>query len=332
MNHVLAGFRGGWLLFAAAVVLIASGPLSAQSEGSDCSSLVSDRTYAQGYGGFVNVPVFLSAHSYPSIANAGLAPATVYARLKFLPGGQISGTATLSLGALGVIQDLTLDNYAVYSLTWDGTDTPNACSGTMTVSAPKLPTFHFNLIVAAMGREVDFSSAETGVGGGVPFYELQPGLTCSDSFIDGVYTYNMPGWALAATGSGIPSAQLLTGYSAQSSDGLVEFQPSTKTGVTSTFTYWGWTNNNGTLSSWAGSGTYKVKEDCSGTMTMNVTGGGSVELEFFAGDPNGAVYLTVVSPTSTKGPVGYIPGSVAAGAIHPDKMLIPRPSMRPTTE
>jgi hypothetical protein len=187
-------------------------------------------------------------------------------------------------------------NTSEYSLSWDTTKTPAICSGAMTLNAPGEAPFHFQLLVTQDGQQIEMIHTDTGLIVGVTGFPVDtPG--CSNNTLNGKYSYNTKGWALALPSDpfSFPPDQLLAGYYPLAMSGAIEFHPRvppSSTPGSGSVAWWDTVSVNGTIMPRTGTGSYKVNPDCTGTMVLtDPTHGQVFHLELFVSKHGGALYL-----------------------------------------
>ena len=290
-NYVLP-----FVAFAMAGVQAQTVPSTPQFRGGDCSSLVVNHSYSQRFEGFLNM--------------GGLVPSAGAGFVTFLPHGKMAGQVTLAIGQMAVNQDIVFDsNASTYSLSWDTTKTPAVCSGTTTQIAPGESPFDFQLIVTEDGQQIEMIHTDAGLIVGATGFPV-PVAHCSNASLNGTYSYNMKGWGLASPAQGFPPEQLLAGYYPFAFSGAMEFHPRA---TSNSSVWWDTGSVNGTITTRAGTGTYKVNSNCTGTMLLP-TGSPSRQafnLELFVGK-NGTLYVVNVDTD----PIMGVPAFVLSGTLN----------------
>jgi len=267
-------------VFAAVALLLTAHPLDAQVQGENCSNLVINHSFSQGFEGFLN-------------EGGGPVPTAGAGFVTFLPHGKVTGQVTLAIGQLALLQDLVFDNTSEYSLSWDTTKTPAICSGTMTLIAKNVPPFNFQLLVTQDGQQIEMIHTDPGLIVGVTGFPVDT-RGCSNNTLNGKYSYNSKGWALAPT---FPANQLLAGYLPLAMSGAIEFHPRVPPSSTpggGSVAWWDTVSINGVIVPRTGTGSYKVNPDCTGTMVLMTDDpppGQEFHLELFVGKHGGALDL-----------------------------------------
>jgi hypothetical protein len=274
-------------VFAAVALLLTAHPLNAQNQGQNCSNLVINHSFTQGFEGFLN-------------EGGGPVPTAGAGFVTFLPHGMVKGQVTLAIGGpIGLLRDLVFDNTSSsYSLSWDTTKTPAICSGTMTLIVKNGPVFDFQLLVTQDGQQIEMIHTDPGLIVGVTGFPVDiPG--CSNTTLNGKYSYNTKGWALAPPG--VPPA--LAGYIPLAMSGAIEFHPRVSPPSTSGFVvWWDTASANGIIVPRTGTGSYKVNPDCTGTMVLtDPTLGQVFNLELFVGKHGEAPYLLNIDTVPVPG-------------------------------
>jgi len=313
------------------VALLAAFPLQVQAQikGPDCSYLVVNRTYANAFGGFINVPTFFG----PSAPYDGLVPDAGAGFLTFQPGGKVSNTETLAIGILGLHQDLRLNGtYSISWNSWGEINGPIACTGTMSLTAtlpmpPGVPpvqiTDEFRLLVASDGQRIETIHTNPGLMVGTTMLPMST-AGCSNYSIAGKYSDNAQGWMLTQPGQ-VPSLQQLSLYIPFVFSGVFQFHPGVpgwKAGLPDTPAGAGFVEgwDSASLSSYPLpvsrelSGWYDINPDCTGTMSVRDTVAGNpdegieFQLEMFVGENGTQVYLVNTNPgPTTPVPDVYVP-------------------------
>ena len=281
--------------FALAIALALAAPAVLAAE--DCSKLVINHSFSQQFEGFLNVPAYFSGGGPP---NLGLVPTAGAGFITFHHGGKVSGQVTLAIGLLGLVPDIVFDTTSEYSLSWDTTKMPAVCSGAVTLNAPG-ESFHFQLLVSPDGQGIQMIHTDAGLIVGVTGFPLET-TKCSNNSLDGKYSYNLQGWALAPPGS-FPPEQLLAGYLPFAFSGAMEFQPRA-----SAIVWWDTASINGVIVPRTGTGSYKVNPNCTGTMVLKDNSSGQeFHLELFVGKNGGALYLVNIDTATIPGLPAPVP-------------------------
>lgn len=272
------------LVFATVALLLTAQPLNGQIHGENCNHLVMNHSFSQGFEGFLN-------------AGFGLVPTAGAGFVTFLPQGKVKGQVTLAIGQLGLLQDLVFGSTSQYSLSWDTTKTPALCSGAMTLNAPGEAPFNFQLLVTQDGQQIEMIHTDAGLIVGVTGFPVDT-RGCSNYTLNGKYSYNSKGWALAPPG--VPPNQLLAGYLPLAMSGAIEFHPRVSPSSTSgSVVWWDTASVNGIIVPRTGKGSYKVNPDCTGTVVLTTddpTPGQVFNLELFVGKHGEALDLVNIDP------------------------------------
>lgn len=271
--------------FAVFALLAFSSPAFATpSPGSDCSSLVIGKSYANSFSGLINLPVYFAAlHTTPP-AGAGLEPAGGGGTITFASGGAFTSQETLTPGMLGVNKDVAITG--TYQLTYASNKSPIVCTGTMSGHGLLLNhqvPFTYQLIVSADGSRVEMLETDSGSIVGITGSQMPEAGTCSnaslnDSFSIGEeHSDNAAGWMLNPSAA---SGQMLNDYVPLGIGGAVQFSsgtspsgfPSAPSGA-SALTAWETISVNGVMLPIQFTGWYLVNSNCTGSMLLHATNG-----------------------------------------------------------
>jgi hypothetical protein len=298
--------------FVAAALLASVYPLSAQGSGEDCSDLVVNRSFTQGFTqGYLNVPMYFGSLSLAPPPDIGLVPTAGGGFVTFLPHGKLAGQQTLVVGLLGIQPDMPVDNSSQYTLTWDKTKTPAVCSGTMTVNSSAVSA-HFQLRVSQDGQEIDTIHSDTGISLAVSGFAMDT-AGCRVDTLKGLYSYQAKGWSLSPQTPPLifSPAQLLAGYYPFVMSGHMNFNPGVLRPLTPGSGYVTWGDSvgaNGVIVQRAGTGWYKVNPNCTGTIALfDPTLGYEFHLELFIGKNAGALYFVNTDTITVPGAPGPLP-------------------------
>jgi hypothetical protein len=307
MNGMIG--RRQHIVFALTTValLLTAHALNAQDHGQDCSALVMNQSYSQAFsGGFLNVPKYFEAnHLGAPPDGVGIVPTAGAGMITFLPQGQLSGRITLAIGLLGLIQDLPFDPAkSSYSLSLDTTSwnlaswgpakTVPVCSGTLKAVAPT-DVFNFQLLVSPDGQRIEMIHTDIGLAVSLTANRMVTS-GCRNNTVNGKYLYNVRGWALAGGPVTFPPIQLLAGYFPFDFSGAMELHPSPfpRPADPGSVGFSDSVSANGTIYPRTGTGSYAIKPDCTGTMTLTDSTGLVSHLELFVDKETGTLYAVNV--------------------------------------
>jgi hypothetical protein len=300
---VFRRFHLRYSLVALCLLLIAP-TLPAQRPGADCSKLVVNRTYVNSFSGLINVPVYFAAFGVQPPPGVGLEPNGGAGTVTFLDNGKFVNTETIAIGILGLSKDLSITG--TYSLTWDGSKQPMACTGTMNglgmLHGSSTP-FTFQLIVSAGGQRVEMFHTDTGVIVGATTLPMSS-HGCNRASLDAAYSYNAAGWILAPPGA-VPPEQMLGGYIPFAMSGAMRFYPETPASVSDfpdspkgarMVKAWDTPSHNGEIMPRTMTGWYQVNRDCTGTVVLRDSlGNPDFLLEMFIGADGQTVHFANVN-------------------------------------
>jgi len=271
----------------------------------DCSQLVVNHSYSQTFQGFLNIPAYFASFGVPSPPGMGLVPNGGTGYLTFLPHGKLSGRVTLAIGLLGLIPDLQPDETSQYTLTWDTSNKPPLCSGTLTMNVPGEDSFHFQLVASEDGQQIEMIHTDPGLIVSVTGTRVRT-AGCSNNSVQGKFAANARGWLLSPDSGPMhfPPEQLLSGYAPFAFSGGLQFQarmspspvdfPEAPEGAAST-SGWDTISLNGLILSRTERGWYKINPDCTGTMTLrDDLGNPDFHLELFVGERGDSVHMVNV--------------------------------------
>ncbi len=316
MNRTIKGRQAHATAFAIGALLAASAGLHAQARGPDCSKLVVNQSYAYAFQGYLNIPQYFTAnHLGDPPAGAGVVPNAGSGIFTFLPGGKVSGRITLSVGLLAVQQGMSIDpEKSTYMLALDTTRTPNTCSGVLHAVATGASD-EFQLLVSADGQHIEMVSTFAGLV--VPMSGTRVDASkCTNRTIEGDYVYNIRGWGLAGGPFTFATNQLLGGYFPFAFSGgmrfrSVQFPRSSDPG---TVAFWDTVSANGTMYPRTGSGSYSLKPDCTGMLTLTDSTGVGFHLELIVDQKSGDIYLVNVDTAPGMPIPGFIVGATMSRA------------------
>ncbi len=297
MNGMIGRFLQTAFAFAAFALLLAPHTLNAQNQGQACSNLVMNQSYSQAFsGGFLNVPKYYEANNLGAPpAGVGIVPTAGAGFMTFLPNGKVSGRLTLAVGLVGLLQDLPFDpDKSNYSLSWDTTRTPAICSGTLKVVTPA-EVSNFQLLVSPDGQRIEMIHTDPGLAVTVTGFQMRTS-GCGNDTVKGKYLYDVRGWALAGGPFNFPSNQLLAGYFPFAFSGAMEFHPVgfPRSADPGSVGFWDTVSLNGIIYPRTGTGSYTIKPDCTGTMTLTDSTGQGFHLELFVEKKTGTLYAVNV--------------------------------------
>ena len=292
-------------------LLVIAPALWAQQPGADCSRLVVNRTYVNSFSGLINVPAYFAPFESLGVLpppGVGLEPNAGAGKVTFLPGGNFVNRETIVIGMLGMNKDLSITG--TYSLTWDGSKEPMACTGTMAgvgvVNGGPMP-FKFQLVVSPDGQRVEMIHTDPGliVGTtGLPMYTHG----CSGKSVDATYSYNSNGWILPSPTAN-PPEPMLGGYIPFAMSGAMRFYPDTPASVIDfpespegamMVKAWDTVSQNGAIKSRTMTGWYKVRHDCKGVVVLrDPLENPDFQLEMFIGAEGQTVHFVNVNGADT---------------------------------
>jgi hypothetical protein len=276
------------------------------SNGSDCSYLVVNRTYANQFSGFLNVPAYFAAHGIPAPPGVGVVPNAGAGTMTFLPDGKMTSTETLAIGLLGLQQDLVIKG--TYSVTWDTSRDPVVCSGAVQGFSADGTAYNFDIAVSRDGLRIDAIHTDQGIMVGFSMSPMKGGRCRNDS-VEGTYSINTQGWVLGLALGGAPPEQELGGYVAGTSMGAIRFRPyASPSGFADapagagSIEKWDTLSLNGMIIPRKTIGWYKINPNCTGTLTMrDNTGVPDSHLELVVGKEGEAVYSVIVDTATVNG-------------------------------
>ncbi len=271
------------------VVLVVFAPLAFSSPafavpapGSDCSSLVMGKSYANSFSGLINLPVYLAAFHVTPPAGSGLGPAGGGGTLTFSSGGAFTLKETLTTGMLGVNKDVAITG--TYQLTYLSYKNPIVCTGSMSGHGLLLNhqvPFNYQLIVSADGSRVEMLETDSGSIVGITSWRMPASGTCSnanlnDSFSVGEdHSDNAAGWMLNTSAA---SGQMLNDYVPLAISGALQFSPETSPSGFPTapsgaaaLTAWETISVDGSMLPVPFTGWYLVNSNCTGSMLLHAT-------------------------------------------------------------
>ena len=189
---------------------------AAQVHGADCRNLVVNRTYAGNFAGYLNIPVYYNVDDDGSV---GVLPNAGTGKITFLPGGKVNNVETIVIGIVGLFKDKLITG--TYDLAWDTKQNPLVCVGAIHASDGSEP-YDFQLIVPRGADRIEMIHTNPGLIVGTSMFPMRSG-TCRNASINGTYTYNTTGWALAMPDT--PADQRLSAYVPGAMSGAMHFYP-----------------------------------------------------------------------------------------------------------
>ena len=271
------------LLAVLALLAYSSPAYATPAPGSNCSSLVMGKSYANSFSGFINVPVYLAALHVAPPAGAGLEPGAGGGTVTFSSGTAFTLTETLAPGMLGVNKNVSITG--TYQLTYLSSKTPIVCTGTMSGHGLLLNhqvPFTYQLIVSADGSRVEMLETDSGTISGITNLQMPAIGTCSNATIGnsfsvgGADSNNTPGWELMPSTT---SGQMLNDYIPLGISGAIQFSPEVSPSAFPTapsgaaaLTAWETVSVNGAMLPIPFTGWYIVNSNCTGSMLLHSTG------------------------------------------------------------
>jgi hypothetical protein len=249
-------------LAAIAAILVLVAPVAnAQVRGADCSYLVAGNTYSLGFEGLTDLGVLFKGQ--PLVPNAGAGFVT------FHPRGKATGSASVSVGMIGVFTDMAIDN-ADYSLTWNAMNNPLVCTGSLLIHQLNYEgvlgkvDLHFQLVVGKDGREISFMHTDLPLM--VNFRALPMETYCMNATISRTYSSDTKGWMFAGT----PSIENLNGFAPFVFSGAFKFDAYTHGSESGSGTVQAWDTVVSGGTSWPRTmtGWYKINHNCTGWMQI----------------------------------------------------------------
>lgn len=196
--------------------------------------------------------------------------------LTFERHGKLTGTLTLTVGSLFQAQDLPMQPGSTYTLTWDTSKKPFACTGTAVIIDPATGTSNFQLVVSNDGRRVEAIHTDLGLSTGLTLTPMSHG-PCSNDTLHSTYLYNAKGWMVPPPPFPPQSAaQLLNGFMPFAFSGALRFDPSRPApseppGAPEGSAYmegWDTVSLNGLIVPRTYAGWYKVNADCTSNQAI----------------------------------------------------------------
>jgi hypothetical protein len=298
---VATRIRIGIVLLLCSIFLLFTSVVYAQMQGSDCSYLVARQSYANAFGGFINIPVYFGI---PDTGEVGLVPNAGAGMATFYPGGKVTNTETILIGLLGLMPDDSITG--TYKLRWDTSKTPALCTGTMSASDAGGTPYNFQLTVSPDGKEVQMIHTDTGLIVTTTLYPMNTN-GCRKSTITGKYIYNTKGWGLIP---GVPLDQTLGGYIAGAMSGAMQFLPGVSptgfSGVPAgagSIKAWDTLNINGTTRYRQMFGWYIVNPDCTGKIVLRDPADTTVDfqIEMFVGRGGSLIHAVNINTVDMGG-------------------------------
>lgn len=274
-------------LFTVVVLLATAQPLNAQPhQGGDCSYLVVNRSFSQAFGGFLNVPLYFNSLGVTPPPGIGLVPTGGAGFVTFLPHNKLAGQVTLAIGQLGLIQDLVVDSTtSEYSLSWDTSNQPAVCSGTMILNTSGEAPFNFQVVVNPDGPQIHMVHTDAALIVGVIGFPIETSR-CSNRTLNGTYSYTINGWELAGGQLPLPPETLLAGYFTFVMSGTMRFG-------NGSIAFSDSGSLDGIIYSRTGTGSYSEK-DCTAAATLTDSLGNHFNVELFVGQDAKALYMVDV--------------------------------------
>lgn len=299
--------------------LMVVSPAAVAGPRADCSSLVVNRTYANQFSGFLNVPVYFANFGMPGPTGVNVVPNAGLGTMTFRPGGRMTNTETLAIGLLGLKKDLVIKGS--YALTWDTSHDPAVCSGTLQGSSDDGTPYNFAVTVSPEGQRVMMTHTDKGLMVELAMTRIERGR-CRNDVLEGAYSINAQGWVLGAT-VGAPSEQQFGGYVVSTSMGAIRFRPYTfHAGFPDAPLGAGWLDEfdtqslNGQIISRTATGWYKINPDCTGVMTLRDSKGTSdSHFELIAGKDGEVVYAVAIDTVSVSG-AAVLPNILGMTLVH----------------
>jgi len=310
MEDMIAACRRVLCLFTAVVLLATAQPLNAQPhQGGDCSYLVVNRSFSQAFGGFLNVPAYFNSLGVTPPPGIGLVPNGGAGFVTFLPHNKLGGQVTLAIGQVGLIQDLVVDGTtSEYSLSWDTSNQPAVCSGTMILNTSGEAPFHFQVVVKPDGQQIHMVHTDTGLIVGVIGFPME-NSKCSNRTLNGTYSYTINGWGMAGGPLSFPPETLLAGYFPFVMSGTMRFG-------NGSIAFSDSGSLDGIIYSRTGTGSYSVK-DCTAAAALTDSLGNHFNVELFVGKDANTLYMVNVDTVpATPLPLWILGGTLTRMGAH----------------
>jgi hypothetical protein len=267
----------------------------AKAHNPDCSYFVAGRTFSQLFHGYFNFG-----------PDSGVVPNAGGGILTFERHGKLTGTLTLTVGSLFQAQDLPIQPGSTYTLTWDTSKKPVACTGTAIIIDPATGASNFQLVVSNDGKRVEAIHTDFGLTAGLTLTLMSPG-GCSNETLRSAYVYNAKGWMVPPPPLPPQSpVQLLNGFMPFVFSGALSFDPSRPApseppGAPEGSAYmegWDTVSLNGFVVPRTYVGWYKVNPDCTSTQAIiDNIGNPPLPIEAFIGKGARSIDIVNVNPT-----------------------------------
>jgi hypothetical protein len=317
MNEMIGRLFRVVLAFAAVALLLTAHHLNAQAQGPDCNSLVANNSYGMAFQGFLNVPMYSKANNLASPPEGiGIVPSAGAGYMTLLPNGNVGGRLTMVIGMQGVFQDLRVDeSQSHYSLALDASRKPAVCAGTLIAATPE-SVAHFQLMVSPDGQRIELIHTDAGLAVSVTGFRMVAS-GCGPNTVSGKYLYNMRGWGLGGI-FGVEPSQLMAGWLPFAFSGAMQFGPAAfpRLNDPGSVESWDTITENGQIFPRTATGSYSVKPDCTGIVTLTdstIT----YHLEMFVDRKTGTVYMVNIDTVTIPGMAAPIPPFLLGATMSP---------------